>query len=553
MPENLSLLSGRKGLEENLFEKLLEKGKVNGSPTAQDIKDLAREYLMGEANIYGAASFYDFLKPENANKKAFICNGSACMLAGTQENVNKKLLSKFKVEEIGEMTCLGRCHENAAFHIDGKNFSGSALDSIDIILNKDTKSGSEDNYFIGSNMDNPILTADFPGIDQFYSSFLEAIKKDPGNILNQIKASGVRGRGGAGFPLGLKLESCRNTDSDIKFIVCNGDEGDPGAFSDRYLLEHQPHLVLFGMLIAGFITGASHGVVYIRAEYPEAISIVRNAVSSLEEKGLTGADINGSGFSFYFKVIEGAGSYVCGEETALLSSIEGQRPEVRVRPPYPAQVGLFNKPTIVNNVETLALIPYIIRNGAKAISDIGTGKSTGPKLVCLDSFFNRPGLYEVKMGTPLLEIIEQLGQGFRRPVKALHIGGPLGGIVPVGKIKDLSLDFESFSEQGFLLGHASIICIPQDYPMIKYLQHLFEFTAHESCGKCIPCSLGSVRGKEMLAKAQIEKDFIVNRQLLDDLLETLEIGSLCALGGGLPLGIKNALEYFNEELEEFIN
>jgi len=214
MPENLSYLSGRKGLKENLFEKLVEKGKVDGTPSDETIRDLAKEFLMGEANIYGAASFYDFLKPDNVGKKAFVCNGSACMLAGTQENVRKNLLMKFKDEEIGEMTCLGRCHENAAFHVNGKNFSGSALDSIDKILDENSEISNQDEYFIGSNMDNPILTANFPGVDHFYSSFLEAIRKDPVDILNQIKASGVRGRGGAGFPLGIILESCRNSKSD---------------------------------------------------------------------------------------------------------------------------------------------------------------------------------------------------------------------------------------------------------------------------------------------------------------------------------------------------
>ena len=375
-------------------------------------------------------------------------------------------------------------------------------------------------------------------------------------MLNELKRSGLRGRGGAGFPIAFKLDSCRKETSKQKFIVCNADEGDPGAYSDRYLLEQQPHSVLLGMMIAGYITG----VVYIRAEYPEAISITQNAIASLYQQNLLGENILQSGFDFHFKVISAQGAYICGEETALLSSIEGQRPEVRVRPPYPVQQGLFNKPTVVNNVETLACIPYILKNGGEKFASIGIGKSTGTKLISLDGFFNKPGIYEVDMGTPLAVVVNDLGGGFRSPVKAMHIGGPLGGLVPIEKINELTVDFESFAKNGFLLGHASVVCIPEHFPIIKYLEHLFQFTAHESCGKCFPCRIGSTRGAEMLKKAQ-ETEYRIDRTLFDDLVETLEIGSLCALGGGLPLPVKNAalyflinagnLQYFDKELSVY--
>jgi NADH:ubiquinone oxidoreductase subunit F (NADH-binding) len=220
---------------------------------------------------------------------------------------------------------------------------------------------------------------------------------------------------------------------------------------------------------------------------------------------------------------------------------------VRVRPPYPTKQGLFNKPTAVNNVETLANLPFIFENGGKAYAAIGTEKSSGTKLISLDGHFNTPGIYEVDMGTPLSTVIHQLGGGFRIPIKAMHIGGPLGGLVPVSKIDSLTVDFDSFAREGFLLGHASIVCLPEDYPIIKYIEHLFKFTAHESCGKCFPCRLGSTRGAEMLTKAQNE-DFKIDVTLMNDLLETLETGSLCALGGGLPLPVKNAMNYFEAEL-----
>jgi NADH-quinone oxidoreductase subunit F len=305
-----------------------------------------------------------------------------------------------------------------------------------------------------------------------------------------------------------------------------------------------------GMLIAGYITGAEYGVVYIRGEYPESVTIVQEAISEIVSAGFCGKDILGSGFNFDFKLIKAQGAYICGEETALLSSIEGQRPEVRVRPPYPTQQGLFNKPTVVNNVETLACVPYIMKHGGAAFAAIGTAKSSGTKLLSLDGYFNNPGIYEVDMGTPLHKVIYDLAGGFRAPVKAMHIGGPLGGLVPVSKIDSLTVDFDSFSKEGFLLGHASIVCIPENFPLIEYLEHLFRFTAHESCGKCFPCRLGSTRGYEMIEKSRTS-DYKMDRVLMNDLLETLETGSLCALGGGLPLPVKNALMYFSEELKEY--
>ena len=471
------------------------------------------------------------------------------MLAGTQNAVREKLSKHLKEEEIGNMTCLGRCHENSAFNYGGTNYSAlSDADFDEVMQNKKPKL---DDYFVGHN-GLQILTGDFPGLDTFYATLKEALGDGPDAVLQKIKNSGVRGRGGAGFSMGFKLEACKNEVSDQKYIVCNADEGDPGAYSDRYLLEQQPHLVIFGMIAAGYAVGANWGIIYTRAEYPESVDIVQNALDQLYDLNILGENIMGSDFSYDLKVVKGLGAYICGEETALLNSLEGQRPEVRTRPPYPTQQGLFNKPTVVNNVETLATLHYILTNSGKQYATHGTEKSTGTKLVCLDSFFNRPGMYEVEMGTPLREVIDEMGQGFKQPVKALHIGGPLGGLVPLSKIDNLSIDFESFSHEGFLLGHASVICIPQEYPLVQYIEHLFEFTAHESCGKCFPCRLGSTRGKEMFEKAQTE-GYKMDRELLNDLIDTMERGSLCALGGGVPLPVKNALQYFEDELKQYFN
>lgn len=547
MSKNLSYLSGRKGLDYNLFEQLGLRARSTGTPDAEDVEQLRKEFLVGSANVYGSVSFYDFLREENKGKEVYVCNGSACMTAGTQEEVRKHLAEEFKEEAIGEMCCLGRCHENHAFHYQGRNYSGTDINSL-ASIRKGYKNSSE-SYHVACE-GTPVLTAPYPGIEEYYRVFTKCLGHSPQELLEELKVSGLRGRGGAGFPMSFKLASCRDAQGDVKFIVCNADEGDPGAFSDRYIMEQRPHSLLMGMLIAGYITGASHGVLYIRAEYPESVAVISEAIDHLVNSGLVGKNIKGSGFDFGFKVIKAQGAYICGEETALLSSIEGQRPEVRVRPPFPTQQGLFNKPTVVNNVETLACLPYIMKNGGAAYAAIGQQKSTGTKLLSLDGYFNRPGIYEVDMGTPLSTVLHKLGGGFRVPVKALHIGGPLGGLVPITMVDSLTVDFESFAANGFLLGHASVVCLPETYPLVSYLRHLFQFTAHESCGKCFPCRLGSTRGYEMLEKA-IGGGYKIDRKLMDDLLETLEAGSLCALGGGLPLPVKNALKYFDKELEQY--
>lgn len=550
MSDNLSELLGRRSVDESLFSKLGELAKPDGAPGEEEMARLADEFLIGTANTFGTASFYDFLKPENKGKKVYVCNGTACLCAGTQNKVINTLNEKFDDDEIGHMTCLGRCHENAAFHYNGKNYSGGALGKLDTIL--DSVDGLNQDHYNVQSSGKVILTVPFTNIRDYYQPFLSALEKDSADVLEEIKISNVRGRGGAGFPMGLKLEFCRKEDNDIKFIICNADEGDPGAYSDRYLLEKQPHSVLFGMLISGYVAHASYGIVYIRAEYPESVSIVQDAIDALRKEGLIGENIGGSGFNFDFKIIQAQGSYICGEETALINSIEGQRPEVRVRPPFPAQKGLFNKPTIVNNVETLSALHFIIEQGGEAWKAIGTERSSGTKLVCLDSLFKKPGMYEVEMGTPLSVVVNDLGGGFKTEVKALQIGGPLGGLVPVSKIDDLTVDFESFGNEGFLLGHASIVAIPSDFSMLKFIEHLFDFAAYESCGKCFPCRLGTKRGQELSLKA-LNSDYKIDRALFNDLLTTLEEGSLCAHGGGIPLPIRNALQYFDDELKQHFN
>lgn len=543
MSRNLSFLSGRKGIEDNLFDRMGKLSEKTGTPSKEDLEKLADEFLVGSANTYGSATFYDFMKPENKGKEVYICNGSVCMCAGTQDILKNELLNHIEEDKIGHMTCLGRCYENSAFNYNGNNYSNLSKAEIKELFKTSFK--QKDKYRVGTSGDT-ILTEPTGDIKTYYSLLDKVFSITHHDVLDEIKKSELKGRGGAGFPMGIKLETCEKTESDKKFIICNADEGDPGAYTDRYIMEERPHSLLLGMIITGYAVGAEWGIIYIRGEYPESVDIMERAIQDLYDNDILPLK-NDKGFHYQFKIIKAQGAYICGEETALINSIEGQRPEVRIRPPFPAQEGLFNRPTIVNNVETLSNTPFIMENGGMAFKEIGTSFSTGTKLVSLDSFFNNPGIYEVEMGTPMRIIIDDLGGGFKEKIKALHIGGPLGGLVPLEMAYEMTLDYETFKKEGFLLGHGSFVSIPESFPLINYLQHLFEFTAFESCGKCFPCRLGAKRGSEMLEKS-IESDYKIDRELFADLLDTLEQGSLCALGGGLPLPIRNALQYFDAEL-----
>lgn len=534
--KNIRSLSSRKELDDNLFENIADLSHKNAPKS--DFQELAKRFMIDDSVIAGTASFYDFTRESNRNKKIHVCSGTACMVANTQNKLQQQIENHFDKDEIGHAACLGRCHTNNAFMYNGNTYSAQDEKELNSII--ENKKYQKNTYNIACNT-TPILTSKIENVEAFYQ-LAEVFKNNPQQVIQEIKKSNLRGRGGAGFPFWFKLDAVIKETNTQKYIVCNADEGDPGAYSDMYLMEHQAHKVLFGMYMAGLTVGANTGVLYIRGEYPDSIHIVGEAIEFLKEKNLIG--------DFKFKIIRGQGSYVCGEETALLSSIEGLRPEVRVRPPYPAQYGLFGKPTVLSNVETFANIHWILENGGEAYEALGTENSTGTKLVSLDSFFNTPGMYEIEMGTPLKTVFDEFGNGLKSEIKAFQIGGPLGGIVPFDKINELTLDFESLNSNGFLLGHASVVSIPKDFPMIQFLEHLMEFTADESCGKCYPCRIGSFRGMEILKKAQHE-NYKIDRQLFDDLLETLEIGSLCALGGGIPLPVKNALQYFEAELKQY--
>jgi len=548
MSKNISKLSGRIGLKNNLFQKISERSLK--SKKDESMKALADEYNMGVSTIHGAESFYEFLRPSHREKKAFICNGSACLCAGTQKNLRNKLESKIGKGKVGEMFCLGHCYENHAFHYDGENYAGEDISKIDQIIKgeniKQKKYISKSFASTSFLMDEKLLN-----IDQFKELLKKFINTDKKEIIKSLTDSNLSGRGGAGFPTGMKWDFCGREKSEKKYVVCNADEGDSGAFSDRYLLEDQPLKVLFGMVICGYVIGSDEGVLYIRGEYPKSIESINGSINALKDSKLLGENILGTNFSFDLNICIGQGAYICGEETALIASIEGRRAEVDVRPPFPVTEGLYKKPTVVNNVETLAAATGILIHGPDKFSSIGNKKSAGTKLVCFDSFFNNPGVYEIDMCTPMKKVINEIGGGFNKPIKALQIGGPLGGVVPIKEVEKLNLDFQEFANAGFMLGHGSIVSIPKDFSMVQYIHHLFKFSAEESCGKCFPGRLGSYRGKEMFDQA-INKSHKIPLKLLNELLITMKKGSLCALCGAIPVPIMNILKYFSEEMKNDI-
>lgn len=382
-----------------------------------------------------------------------------------------------------------------------------------------------------------------------YAALKKALfEMTPDEIISEMKASGLRGRGGAGFPTGLKWQFSKEAPGDVKYICCNADEGDPGAFMDRSVLEGDPHTVLEAMAIAGYTVGAHEGYIYVRAEYPIAVERLNIAISQAREAGLLGKNILGSGFDFDVFVRLGAGAFVCGEETALMTSIEGHRGEPRPRPPYSAQCGLFQKPTVLNNVETWANVAPIILNGAKWFAEIGTEKSKGTKVFALGGKIHNVGLVEVPMGTTLSTIINDIGGGIPdgKAFKAAQTGGPSGGCIPA-KYIDIQMDFDNLVSIGSMMGSGGLIVMDEDTCMVDIAKFYLEFTADESCGKCTPCRIGTKRMLELLTKITEGKGEEKDLENIKEIAEHMKSSSLCALGQSAPNPILSTLAHFEEE------
>lgn len=381
-------------------------------------------------------------------------------------------------------------------------------------------------------------------------------KMSPQDIIREIKKSGLRGRGGGGFPTGLKWEVVSNTNGSNgaeKFIVCNGDEGDPGAFMDRSILEADPHAVIEGMVIGGKAIGAGQGIVYVRNEYPLAVSRLNTALKDAREYGLLGQDILGTGFNFDIRVSRGAGAFVCGEETALMASIEGRLGEPRPRPPYPAEKGLWGQPTCINNVETWANVPAIINRGADWYSSVGTETSKGTKVFSLVGKINNTGLVEVPMGITLREIIEDIGGGIPdgKKFKAVQTGGPSGGCIPREEI-DLPIDYESLTEAGSMMGSGGMVVMDEDTCMVDVAKYFLSFTQDESCGKCTPCREGTKAMYEILVRITEGNGTEEDLDLLEDLAASIKDSALCGLGKTAPNPVLTTLRYFRDEYEAHI-
>jgi NADH-quinone oxidoreductase subunit F len=379
-----------------------------------------------------------------------------------------------------------------------------------------------------------------------YEGFEKCLSMSWQDVLDAVKRSGIRGRGGAGFPTWRKWQTCRETQSGERYLICNADEGDPGAFMNRSLIEGDPHAVLEGMLIAAYTIGASHGYVYIRAEYPLAIERLKKAIGQMRQVGLLGDRVLGSDFSFDIKIKEGAGAFVCGEETALIASIEGRRGMPRTRPPFPAVSGLHDKPTIINNVETLGTLPHILRNGPEWYARIGTETSKGTKTFSLVGKVRRTGLIEVPLGTRLREVIFDIGGGTQKPFKAVQTGGPSGGCLSE-EFLDTPIDYEHLAEAGSIMGSGGLIVVDTDTCVVDMAKYFLGFTQKESCGKCVPCRVGTLHMVRILERITDGKGELADLERLERLGQTIKKGSLCGLGQTAPNPALTALKYFRSE------
>jgi formate dehydrogenase iron-sulfur subunit len=394
-----------------------------------------------------------------------------------------------------------------------------------------------------ASLDDYRLHGGFAGLEQ-------ALQMAPGAIVRTVTDSGLRGRGGAAFPTGIKWKTVADQVSDQKFVTCNADEGDSGTFADRMLMEGDPFTLIEGMIIAGLAVGATQGYIYLRIEYPDAARALRTAIAACYTAGYLGADVSRSGKRFDLSVRMGAGAYICGEETSMLESLEGRRGEVRVRPPLPAIQGLFAKPTIVNNVISLASVPVILERGADFYRSVGRDKSLGTVPIQLAGNIKRGGLIELPFGVPLREVLEEFGGGSAsgRPLRAVQIGGPLGAYLPASQF-DTLLDYESLAAIGALLGHGGIVAFDDRVHMGKMARYALEFCAIESCGKCTPCRIGSTRGVEIMDRVLRGEHVESNLNLLNELCDTMLNGSLCGLGGMTPFPVQSAMRHFAEDFE----
>jgi NADH:ubiquinone oxidoreductase subunit F (NADH-binding) len=499
---------------------------MTGPATVHSQPASAIPAIAGAAAQREIDSFYH-LSGRTVSGKA--CRGTACFAA---RHLNPKRWAQAIAQE-PRVYCLGQCFVAPSIKNGEPRPNVEIHSRPEIVLERVVRGGAQTLQAYGG-----------------YQALDHALAKPSEEIIKAVETSGLRGRGGAGFPTGRKWRAVAQQESAAKFVVVNADEGDPGAYIDRFLMEDDPHALIEGMLLAGYAVSAHKGWIYLRKEYPRAEEILRKAIDEARVAGLLGNRVLGRDFGFELELVVGQGSYICGEETAMLRSIEGRRPEVLARPPYPTEHGLFGKPTLINNVETLVNVPWIVTHGGDAYHALGFAQSRGTKVVSLNSLFVRPGLYEIEFGIPLRQIVEELGGGLRDgALKGVIIGGPLAGVIPP-HLLDTPFGFEELHAIGASVGHGGIVAFDEHTTIPELVEHVFSFGAYESCGKCTPCRIGARQIEEIFERiVKLGSASDENFAEFEELVTALRWTSLCGHGGGLGEFAESILRYYSDDLK----
>ncbi|PIY31866.1 MAG: NADH-quinone oxidoreductase subunit NuoF [Candidatus Infernicultor aquiphilus] len=565
---------------ENLIQILREIHKKQNYITPTQLEEVAQKLNLPLSKVYGAVTFYTLLSPKPKGKYVLrICSSTPCYMAGS-ENLLKYLKDKLKIQEgetsadglftLESTSCLGICAVAPAIMVNDRVYGDLNIQKLDQIIERRKRGKIEKEKFVSlranilSNKEGRIVLQNCgiinpESIEEYkmrngYAALSKAIiKMTPQEVIKEVKDSKLVGRGGAAFPTGLKWEFTFRAADKPKYIVCNADEGEPGTFKDRLILENDPHKIVEAMVIAGYAVGAEYGYIYIRGEYNLSIKRIKQAIEMAKEQNYLGKNILGTKFSFNLVIREGAGAYICGDETALMESIEGKRGEPRLKPPYPPTSGLWNKPTVINNVETLANIPSIILKGADWYNKIGLAESTGTKVLTLLGDIKNQGAVEVPLGTNLKDILYDIGGGIKegKKLKMVQLGGPSGSYLSPDMI-DISLDYKVLSQAGLTLGSGVVLVLCEDRCVVDIVRNIARFFQHESCGKCTPCREGTAIIYQILTKIALGKGENNDLETLKLLGEIMKDASFCGLGQTAPNSLLNTLQLFPEEYREHI-
>jgi NADH:ubiquinone oxidoreductase subunit F (NADH-binding) len=541
-----------------IFDELREIQRRFGYLPADQLKNLASKMDLPLYRVHGVASFYPHFhltRPPKADVR--VCQDMSCHLRGSAElraglEVACRHLSNPDVR-ISGVSCLGRCDEAPAVAINDQIRTTLTQKQIQAMI-EHALSGIESSEPITRQSRVNLSCDPYPEGERYQALKRLVESRDWGGAFATLKAAGLRGMGGAGFPTESKWQLVRQAPGSEKYIVCNADESEPGTFKDRFILTHLPHLVIEGMILASILTGAKKGVLYIRHEYEEQEEILRGEIERCKNDKLLGASILGTDFPFDLEIFVSPGGYICGEESALLEAIEGKRAEPRNKPPFPVQEGLWNKPTVINNVETFANVPPILVRGADWYKGQGVGGSAGLKFIGVSGDVVRPGVYEVPMGTPVSDLIFKHGGGIpgNKKLKAFAPSGPSSGYLPASMV-DVRLDFKALADAGSMLGSGALVVCSEDRCMLDMALNATEFYRNESCGKCVPCRVGSSKLVEMLEGWTRGKSAPSDLALLDELADTLRLTSICGLGQVVPAPIASVLKHFREEVDAHLS